>query len=206
MFTALELLVCFTILVIIFGSITKPIFLIKFIRTNMINPKVKDQKRINEIFEPNKRYKRLIKIFHWILIQKIRIYLRKNRKNAKFINLVNILIENIYKYTIDQPSLKKKLVKIIEKHDLYLANSLKSYTSHKAEPLVKLFRFLNEMEKIDLPLTFNAGQEVLIKVFGEPLVHSELLVFKTEKSIFQEIEKFFGREKDFILQLYNFAA
>ena len=196
----------FILLAVIVKSIPKAFFLALKIRKGLINPSPAHLVALNEIITDCKKRWFFLRIFHFALFRQARKYLKKSNQNKKFINCVNTMIENISKYAIDEKKKKKRLGSILEKYDRKLAKSLKSYESHKAQPLIKFFRFLKGMGNINLPFTLYAGQDTLITVVGEPLVNPNLINYKTDRSVFLEINQFFGPKKDFIEHLYSIAA
>ena len=198
-----------SILALIVGSYPRAFFFLRFISSKMTRPKEKDLSRINHILETKHLPKQLISFFMFILFLKVRWYLHRRRNSKKFISAVNVLIENIHRYSLEKVTVDKKLGIVLERYDKTLFYQLNNYASHKPWPIIRLFRSiisLNKENSFDFHLTLSAGEDTALRVFGSPIVNPALGEYRVSNEVISEFGSVFDSKKDFMKNLCSIAV
>lgn len=200
-----------SILALIVGSYARAFFFLGFILRSMTRPTEKDVTKMNHILETRRLPKPFISFFMLILFIKVRWYLHKRRKSKKFISAVNLLINNIYKYSLEKVIVDKKLGVILERYDRTFFYQLNNYDSHKPWPIILLFRYLTAINKnnfnlLNFHLTFSAWEDTALLVFGSPIVNPALGEYRVSDEVISEFGSVFGPKKEFMKNLCLIAV
>ncbi len=210
MFLAITLL--FIAIVIALKSFSKTIFFFRMIKKGLINPNHEDLVRINLMLKDKKNHLLFSVVFKEILFLQIKIFLKKSAKKEKFISGVNFVLKSINRYYFNRVKLRKRMGVLLHKQDLFIQKKIYSYGSHKPWPMVELMKNLSKIRKVNpnlLSVSFKAGQDVIIKLIGEPMVRSELFKFALDKRLVRKLEGLFAKREGLFLHSLsqiNFAA
>lgn len=198
-----------SILALIVGSYARAFFFLGFIFRSMTRPTEKDVTKMNHILETKRLPKPFVSFFVFILFIKVRWYFHKRRNSKKFISAVNLLIENIHKYSLEKLIVDKKLGIVLERYDKTFFYQLNNYDSHKPGPIILLFRYLTAINKdnsLNFGLTLSAGEDTALRVFGSPIVNPALGEYRVSNEVISEFWSVFGSKKEFMKNLCSIAV
>ena len=188
----------------------KGIFLIGFIKRGMITPSKSDVRKFNFLIKNSSKFRLIPFILKEILFFQAKIFLIKTSKGDKFINSVNQLINILYHYPFKRSLIDKRLARILQKYDFILNDKLGHYVSPKPSPVLDLLRKVSELKEANenyFNLTLKAGQEALIPLIGNPFINPELIIYRVNESVIDEMKNILGKSKaDFIKNVVVAAA
>lgn len=192
------------LLALIVGSYARAFFFMRFIFRDMTRPNADDVVRMNHILGRKRLLRLFLSFFTFILFIKVRWYLYRRRRSKRFISEVNLLIDNIHKYSLEREYVDMRLGKILQNYDRILFYNLNSYHSHKPWPIIKLCRnilIINKDNSLDFHLTLSAGKGTLLLALGSPMVDPTLREYIVSNEIISEFGSIFGPQKEFMKNL-----
>ncbi len=178
------------------------------VKKGLIDPNHDELRIINLLLEKKKFRRFFSLILEEMLARKIRIFLRKSKGNDRFINYINFAIRTAQHYPIGRARVVKRLSKILSRYDHIINQKIRGYRSPKSRPIIDLIHNLSKIsrkDKLFMPLTFKAGQETLLSLFGNPYVNPGLEKYKVDPRVINRFSNFFER-KEFIGNLILVAA